>query len=149
MTVFSLLNNLGARYESFTTLMLKPPMLSYVEILPLLQGYEIRTSLHDSNSYFAFYGQRTGAPASKDHCGGGQGFHPASHSAQESHTGTPLGARSSTCEPNDRPITTRPLTYQTHVKSMVVVKNAMLLSSAGTNLITHSSLMIFLKHWLP
>ncbi|KAJ0024384.1 hypothetical protein Pint_08343 [Pistacia integerrima] len=58
--VFSLLNGLGARYEPFTTSMLKPPMPSYPKVVPLLQSYETRISLHspDSIAYTAFYGQK-------------------------------------------------------------------------------------------
>lgn len=58
MKAFSLLNNLGTRCEPFTMVMLKPLMPFYVEIIQLLQGYEIRTSLHDlaSNPSFALYG---------------------------------------------------------------------------------------------
>ena len=38
--VYSLLANLGPEYESFTTIMLKPPMPSYSKIISLLQGFE-------------------------------------------------------------------------------------------------------------
>ena len=38
--VYSLLANLGPKYESFTTTMLKPPMPSYSETISLLQGFE-------------------------------------------------------------------------------------------------------------
>ncbi|KAF5448006.1 hypothetical protein F2P56_033514 [Juglans regia] len=98
MKVFSLLNGLGAQYEPFTTTMLKPPMPSYTEIIPLLQGYEILTTLHEINPTFAFYGQQTGTSIFNDHCGGGrgdgraqprsftsrgQGFHPTSYTRRE------------------------------------------------------------------
>lgn len=55
--VFSLLTGLGACYEPFTTSMLKPLMPSYNEVVPLLQSYETRLSLHtpDSLQYTAFY----------------------------------------------------------------------------------------------
>ncbi|KAJ0016773.1 hypothetical protein Pint_11309 [Pistacia integerrima] len=55
--VFSLLTGLGARYEPFTTSMLKPPMPSYNEVIPLLQSYETRLNLHslESSQYTAFY----------------------------------------------------------------------------------------------
>ncbi|KAG5241400.1 26S protease regulatory protein [Salix suchowensis] len=42
--VYSLLANLGPKYESFTTTMLKPPMPSYSETVSLLQGFEQRNS---------------------------------------------------------------------------------------------------------
>ncbi|KZV21532.1 hypothetical protein F511_14870 [Dorcoceras hygrometricum] len=58
--VYCLLANLGPKYESFTTTMLKPPMPSYSEAVSLLQGFEQRiTWLDTSNSpSYAFYGQR-------------------------------------------------------------------------------------------
>ncbi|KAJ0084878.1 hypothetical protein Patl1_30692 [Pistacia atlantica] len=58
--VFSLLTGLGARYEPFTTSMLKPPMPSYNEVIPLLQGYETRLNLHspESSQYTAFYADK-------------------------------------------------------------------------------------------
>lgn len=40
--VFSILNILNSNYELFTTSMLKPPMPFYVELMLLLQGYEMR-----------------------------------------------------------------------------------------------------------
>ncbi|KAJ0044869.1 hypothetical protein Pint_03771 [Pistacia integerrima] len=58
--VFSLLTGLGARYKPFTTSMLKPPMPSYNEVLPLLQSYEKRLNLHSlkSSQYTAFYADK-------------------------------------------------------------------------------------------
>ncbi|KAJ0100628.1 hypothetical protein Patl1_21736 [Pistacia atlantica] len=58
--VFSLLKGLGARYEPFTTSMLKPPMPSYNEVIPLLQSYETRLNLHspESSQYTAFYADK-------------------------------------------------------------------------------------------
>lgn len=57
---YSLLANLGPKYESFTTTMLKPPMPSYSEVVSLLQGFEQRNSwIEAPNSVsYAFYGQR-------------------------------------------------------------------------------------------
>lgn len=55
--VYSLLANLGPKYESFTTTMLKPPMPSYFEVVSLLQGFEQR-SLWSETSHspsYAFY----------------------------------------------------------------------------------------------
>ncbi|KAJ0098002.1 hypothetical protein Patl1_27586 [Pistacia atlantica] len=83
---FSLLNGLGARYEPFTTSMLKPPMPSYAEAMPLLQSYETRISLHspDSAAYTAFYGQKNnskftnkGARQSGNFSSKGKGFFSA------------------------------------------------------------------------
>lgn len=103
MKVFSLLKCYGARYETFTMAMLKPPMpSSYAEIVPLLQGYEIHTNLHDFASNFAFYGQRNSIANSKDHRGGrraqhqrsfssrGCSFHPANNSTREPNSGLGL-----------------------------------------------------------
>lgn len=58
--VYSLLANLGPKYESFTTTMLKPLMPSYSEVVSHLQGFEQR-SLWSETSHspsYAFYGQR-------------------------------------------------------------------------------------------
>ncbi|KAL2526207.1 Retrotransposon gag protein [Abeliophyllum distichum] len=57
--VYSLLANLGPKYESFTTAMHKPPMPSYSEAVSLLQGFEQRnTWVETSHSPpYAFYGQ--------------------------------------------------------------------------------------------
>ncbi|KAJ0017431.1 hypothetical protein Pint_11324 [Pistacia integerrima] len=51
---------LGARYEPFTTSMLKPPMPSYNVVIPLLQSYETRLNLHspESSQYTAFYADK-------------------------------------------------------------------------------------------
>ncbi|KAJ0035335.1 hypothetical protein Pint_24392 [Pistacia integerrima] len=84
--VFSLLNGLGARYEPFTTSMLKPLMPSYAEVVPLLQSYETRISLHspDLAAYTAFYDQKNnskftnkGARQSGNFSSKGKGFSPA------------------------------------------------------------------------
>lgn len=42
--VYSLFANLGPKYESFTTTMLKPPMTCYTEVVSLLQGFEQRNT---------------------------------------------------------------------------------------------------------
>lgn len=57
---YSLLANLGPKYESFTTTMLKPPMPSYSEVVSLLQGFEQRKSWIEAPNFvsYAFYGQR-------------------------------------------------------------------------------------------
>lgn len=64
---YSLLANLGQKYESFTTTMLKPPIPSYSEVVSLLQGFEQRSSwVETSNpSPYAFYGQRN--PSQQQH----------------------------------------------------------------------------------
>lgn len=100
MKVFCLLSNLGARYDPFTTSMLKPPMPSYAELIPLIQRYEIHTFFHDLafNASFSLYGQRNGGVAAfSGHRDGGRsqqwsfsscghGFHPTSHLAREGNT---------------------------------------------------------------
>lgn len=55
--VFALLTGLRAKYEPFITSKLKPPMPSYNEIVPLLQSYETRLSLHtpETSPYTTFY----------------------------------------------------------------------------------------------
>uniref|UniRef100_A0A5K0WJW0 Retrotransposon Copia-like N-terminal domain-containing protein n=1 Tax=Nymphaea colorata TaxID=210225 RepID=A0A5K0WJW0_9MAGN len=45
--VFLLLNGLGSKYESFITSMLKPPISSYKEVVPLLQSHETMKQLKD------------------------------------------------------------------------------------------------------
>ncbi|KAA8542406.1 hypothetical protein F0562_023459 [Nyssa sinensis] len=62
--VFFLLKGLGPRYESFTTSMLKPPIPSYTDQIPLLQGHEAIKMAHSLSPYTpprqteAFVGQR-------------------------------------------------------------------------------------------
>ncbi|GAV75343.1 UBN2_2 domain-containing protein [Cephalotus follicularis] len=56
--VFDLLTNLGPAYEAFSTNMLKPPMPSYSEIIPLLHSHELRNKHNEStalNQTMAFY----------------------------------------------------------------------------------------------
>ena len=62
--VFCLLKGLGPRYESFTTSMLKPPIPSYSDLIPLLQSHEAIKMAHSPSPYTqphqteAFVGQR-------------------------------------------------------------------------------------------
>ncbi|KAF3773571.1 Retrovirus-related Pol polyprotein from transposon TNT 1-94 [Nymphaea thermarum] len=62
--VFLLLNGLEPEFESFITSMLKPPILSYKEVVPLLQSHETMKLLngHEENAQhqFIFYTQRSG-----------------------------------------------------------------------------------------
>ncbi|PIA57436.1 hypothetical protein AQUCO_00600275v1 [Aquilegia coerulea] len=48
--VFWLLNGLGKEYKSFVTTMLKPPIPSYKEILPLLQNHETWINTHETET---------------------------------------------------------------------------------------------------
>ncbi|KAI9177872.1 hypothetical protein LWI28_020140 [Acer negundo] len=60
--VFWLLNGLGPRYESFSTAMLKPPVPSYNDLIPLLHSHELRNKSQLSehvNPTLAFVGQRS------------------------------------------------------------------------------------------
>uniref|UniRef100_A0A2N9EXT0 Uncharacterized protein n=1 Tax=Fagus sylvatica TaxID=28930 RepID=A0A2N9EXT0_FAGSY len=59
--VFWLLNGLGSRYESFSTTMLKPPVPSYLDLIPLLHSHELRNKsflIDQPNPAVAFVGQR-------------------------------------------------------------------------------------------
>lgn len=47
MRVFSLLNSLDLKYETFTML---NSYATYGELVPLLQGFEMRSQLHESPS---------------------------------------------------------------------------------------------------
>lgn len=87
--VFSLLTGLGHKYEPFTTSMLKPPMPSYSEVVPLLQSYETRISLHnhDINTYTAFLTQKSNSKQNSKYTKNqhsfsskGKGFAPATNS---------------------------------------------------------------------
>lgn len=64
--VFCLLTSLGPQYETFTTIMLKPPRPSYTELISQLQNFDQRRSWFSSQSnsafdlltpHVAFYGQ--------------------------------------------------------------------------------------------
>lgn len=121
MKVFLLLNSLGAKYEPFMTVRLKPTVPSYAELLPLLQGYEIRSILHDSSNSIAFYGHRSGAPTSKDnnnnHCSQprlfsskDRGSQPSNHSASGEHG---AGGQNVLIIPTVRPTHVSPLTGPT------------------------------------
>ncbi|OMO89257.1 hypothetical protein CCACVL1_07965 [Corchorus capsularis] len=63
--VFGLLRGLGSDYESFITSMLKPPIPTSNDLIPLLQGHEIMKSLHQTskspNLNMAFMSQRNTA----------------------------------------------------------------------------------------
>lgn len=99
--VFSLLNGLWARYEPFTTSMLKSSMPSYAKAVPLLQSYETCISLHsfDATTYTAFHGQRNnskfnnkGSHQSSNFSYKGKGFSPTNQAIvkqnnQETSTG--------------------------------------------------------------
>ena len=58
--VYSLLANLGTKYESFTTTMLKPPMSSYSEAVSLLQGFKQQNTWAEASNSpsYIFHGQR-------------------------------------------------------------------------------------------
>ncbi|KAJ4966684.1 hypothetical protein NE237_018533 [Protea cynaroides] len=62
--VLSLLTNLGSAHESFATTMLKPPVPSYSDLLPLLMSHDLRTQSHHSRttSQKAFSSERTQKP---------------------------------------------------------------------------------------
>lgn len=159
MKAFSLLNSLDACNEPFSTAMLKPLMPSYTEIMTLLQGYELRTSLHDliSNPSFALYEQRNNGSNSREHwdSGGGSGhsqqplqfsscgceFYPTSHSARDTHMG-PETNDPTYKQPNGPP------THDPPVVCQICGKKAMLPWNVGTDLITRINSMISLKHWL-
>ncbi|KAL5740456.1 hypothetical protein ACOSQ2_029636 [Xanthoceras sorbifolium] len=65
--VLCLLTSLGPQYETFTTMMLKPPRLTYSELISQLQNLDQRrhwfsnqldASLSQLTPHFAFYGQQ-------------------------------------------------------------------------------------------
>ncbi|GKV51885.1 hypothetical protein SLEP1_g58504 [Rubroshorea leprosula] len=68
--VFWLLQGLGKEYENFVTTMLKPPVPSYHELVPLLKSHEARTQLHDSSAQevpqMAFYSKQTNGGATSN-----------------------------------------------------------------------------------
>ncbi|KAK2988460.1 hypothetical protein RJ640_007490 [Escallonia rubra] len=65
--VFWLLQGLGHRYEKFVTIMLKPLVPSYNDIVPLLQSYEAHNLTHRAESFggpqLAYYGQNINGDA--------------------------------------------------------------------------------------
>lgn len=60
---FSLIASIEPKYESFTITMLKPPCLTYTELVSLLRGYEQHQNWFITNTsahQLAFYGQKLG-----------------------------------------------------------------------------------------
>ena len=61
MKMFTLLKGLGPGYESFVTTMLKPPIPSYKDLVPFLQGHKTMKNIHNpvsvnqSNHNLAFF----------------------------------------------------------------------------------------------
>lgn len=85
--VFWLLSGLGSRYESFSTAMLKPPVPTYNDLIPLLHSHELirASSLSEhSNPTLAFVGERSTSRYQFRRGSGssfnsrGRGFNPAS-----------------------------------------------------------------------
>ena len=85
--VFWLLSGLGPRYESFSTAMLKPPVPSYNDLIPLLHSHELirASSLSEHpNHTLAFVGERSTSRNQFERGSGssfnsrGRGFTPAS-----------------------------------------------------------------------
>ena len=110
--VYSLLANLGPKYESFTTTMLKPPMPSYSEMVSLLQGFEQRNSWIEASHSpsYAFYGQRNHRQQQHNHnnrspqfTSKGRGFHATNNSFQYStFAGNNSGSQPSSQRNNNR-----------------------------------------------
>uniref|UniRef100_A0A2N9J0X7 Uncharacterized protein n=1 Tax=Fagus sylvatica TaxID=28930 RepID=A0A2N9J0X7_FAGSY len=76
--VFWLLNGLGPRYESFSTAMLKPPVPSYLDLIPLLHSHELRNKsllIDQPNPALAFVGQRFNSNKGSSFNSRGKGFH--------------------------------------------------------------------------
>lgn len=74
--VFALLTNLGPAFEAFSTTMLKPPVPSYAEVIPLLQSHALRIQSHVPsavNHASAFYGERTSNGGRRNQKRGGNG----------------------------------------------------------------------------
>ncbi|XP_018806504.2 uncharacterized protein LOC118349168 [Juglans regia] len=69
--------------------MLKPPMPSYSEVVPLLQGFETRSQLHENYNaqHTAFYGHATGHGKNKGRpwSSRGRGFSQATQVARPGH----------------------------------------------------------------
>ncbi|GMY38131.1 UBN2_3 domain-containing protein [Fagus crenata] len=114
--VFWLLNGLGPRYESFSTAMLKPPVPSYNDLIPLLHSHELRNRslLADQvNPAMAFVGQRSNSNnkgSQSSFNSRGRGFHQAGSrppstprnfqqhapSKNSNHSSTPTSSAAST-----------------------------------------------------
>ena len=113
--VYSLLANLGPKYESFTTIMLKPPMPSYSEIVSLLLGFEQRNSWIEASHSpsYAFYEQcnheqqqhnhNNRSPHNHQFTSKGRGFHATNNSFQYSNfAGNNSGSQPSSQRNNNR-----------------------------------------------
>ncbi|KAK2991574.1 hypothetical protein RJ640_013834 [Escallonia rubra] len=75
--VFWLLSGLGPKYESFATTMLKPPVPSYADLIPLLQSHELRNRGHQSESFnhsMVYYSQRTSNGTKNSNKKGGNSY---------------------------------------------------------------------------
>ena len=64
-----LLNGLGKDYEMFTTMMLRPPIPPYIEIVTLLESHSERHQLDTTYTSDGLYGQRVNK--NKKNKGGG------------------------------------------------------------------------------
>ncbi|GAV86735.1 UBN2_2 domain-containing protein, partial [Cephalotus follicularis] len=69
--VFLFLTNLGPAYDAFSTTMLKPPVPSYADVIPMLQSHELRNRnfrINTVNQNMAFFSHKN------QKGGGSQGF---------------------------------------------------------------------------
>lgn len=106
--VFSLPNILGPKYEPFTAAMLKPPMSSCAEIIPLLQSYETCLTLNETETtaHVAFYSNKNQHPKcdSRPRQGSFQKFHSQQHLSSKARVPTSipnnLGPTTALASPN-------------------------------------------------
>nr|CAD1837421.1 unnamed protein product [Ananas comosus var. bracteatus] len=105
--VFWLLSGLGPQYESFATAMLKPPVPSYSDLIPLLQSHELRNKGHESNPTnhsMAFISQRYGGGnkntnrknAGQFFTSKGKGFHQSRPGSQPHREGNDTSSQHAT-----------------------------------------------------
>ena len=106
--VFWLLNGLGPRYESFSTAMLKPPVPSYNDLIPLLHSHELRNKSlvsGQANPSLAFVGQHYSSQK-RNFNSKGRGFNQASTRppSQTRHFQPPMSSKPPSTASHSQPL---------------------------------------------
>ena len=103
-----MLNGLGPRYESFSTAMLKPPVPSYNDLIPLLHSHELRNKSlvsGQANPSLAFVGQHYSSQKRNFNLKG-RGFNQASTRppSQTRHFQPPMSSKPPSTASHSQPL---------------------------------------------